>query len=599
MDKKNTFLDSYKKKADENTQKLQDGAAASSGEETTPAYETKSGFVKPKRPEKKNSGLAINASKKTKKIAAITAGVVVLALIIVGTILLLNRGIEMIDLTGWTENDAQLWARNNGILLQPEQEFNDELEEGKVISQSITAGTRVKKGDFVQLTISAGHDLSVTLPIPDFLSMTKDEIDNWAAENFMTKVRITTEFNDTIETGKVIRYEVNDNTVVNEVRRDSPVYIIISKGPEDPGAASVEVPNFKIMSITEGYSFADENGILLVVEEEYDDFAPAGSILSQSVKAEQEVPAGTEITLVVSKGKMITVPDFSDLPKEMAASAAAELGIPVAVNERYSSSSAGSLISQSIKAGSIYEPGQILELNYSIDNRITLPSFVGQTRDAMEAWAKELNNSGASIGIKATNTRSNSPPGTILTQSKANTLIGIGTTIQITVSSGKVVYVPDFVAPAGSGYDAAITREKAIAICEELNIVPVFVEESKTGRLPGEIWSQSIGAGKEIKEGTTITLKYNPANVQVTVPDFTKMTQADVSAKSHHRIFDIKFVEGEYKEGFEGKVYQQSRTAGTKAASGSEIILTLGSKQMVVPPDPDGETDETVPEPEN
>ena len=77
------------------------------------------------------------------------------------------------------------------------------------------------------------------------------------------------------------------------------------------------------------------------------------------------------------------------------------------------------------------------------------------------------------------------------------------------------------------------------------------------------------------------------------------MTQVDVSAKSHHRIFDIKFVEGEYKEGFEGKVYQQSRTAGTKAASGSEIILTLGSKQMVVPPDPDGETDETVPEPEN
>ncbi|MGI6527956.1 MAG: PASTA domain-containing protein [Caldicoprobacterales bacterium] len=584
MDTKNTFLDSYKKKADEEKQMMQDGAAAAGGEETSPAYETKSGFAKPKRPEKKVTGLPADAP--AKKTAAIIAGVVVLALIVVVMVLLLNRGIEMIDLTGWTENDAQLWARNNGILLQPEQEFNDEVEAGRVVTQSIPAGTRIKKGDFVKLIISAGHDLSVTLPIPDFLSMTKSQIDAWAAENFMTKVRITTEFSDTVETGKVIRYEINDNTVVNEVRRDSPVYIIISKGPEDPEAAMVEIPNFKIMSIAECHAFADENGLLLVVEEEYDDFAPAGSILSQSIKAEQEVPAGTEIALVVSKGKMITIPDFSDLPREMAASAAAELGIPVSITERYSSHSAGSFISQSLKAGSVYEPGQILELKYSIDNRITLPSFVGQTRDALEAWAKELNKNGASIGIKVTSTRSNSPSGTILTQSKANTLIGISSTISITVSSGKIVYVPDFVAPAGSGYEAAITREKAIAICEELNIVPVFVEESKSGRLPGEIWSQSISAGKEIKEGTTITLKYNPANVQVTIPDFTNLTQSEILAKNYHKSFDIKYVEGEYKEGFEGKVYHQSLTAGTKAASGSEITLTLGLTQTADPLDP-------------
>ena len=30
-----------------------------------------------------------------------------------------------------------------------------------------------KKGEFVKLKISLGHDLSVTLPIPDFMSMTK------------------------------------------------------------------------------------------------------------------------------------------------------------------------------------------------------------------------------------------------------------------------------------------------------------------------------------------------------------------------------------------------------------------------------------------
>ena len=34
----------------------------------------------------------------------------------------------MINLVDWTENDAQLWARNNGIILQVEQEYNDDHE---------------------------------------------------------------------------------------------------------------------------------------------------------------------------------------------------------------------------------------------------------------------------------------------------------------------------------------------------------------------------------------------------------------------------------------------------------------------------------------
>ncbi|HHY83759.1 MAG TPA: PASTA domain-containing protein [Clostridiales bacterium] len=581
METKNTFLDTYKKKVDE--QKTEDTVKvpAAVSEQQNTATPEKSGLVKPK-----NIGAERPPSvpAKSKKTAAIAVGSVVLICIIVALFLLLNRGISMINLVGWTENDAQLWARSNGIILQVEEEYNDEYEEGRVVSQSIAEGIPVKKGDFVRIVVSLGHDLSVTLPIPDFMSMTKKEIDDWAAENFMTKVRITTEFSDTVEAGKVIRYEINDDRVVNEVRRDSPIYIIISKGPEDKEAATIEIPNFKIMSIAECYSFAEENGLVLTIEEEYDDFAPKGSIISQSVKAEEKVPVGTEIILVVSKGKMIAVPDFSKYPKDMAAAVAGELGIPITISERYSSLPAGSFISQSIKAGTIYESGQMVELSYSIDNRITLPSFVGQTKDAIEMWAKELNSKGASIKIKSTNTSSNTAPGTILTQDKSNTLIAINATINITVSSGKIVYVPDFVAPAGSGYDVAITREEAIAMCEALNIVPIFVAESKAGRLPGEVWSQSISAGKEINEGSTITLKYNPANVQVTVPDFTNMTKEEILANNYHKSFDIKFVVGaEYQEGMDDKVYEQSLQTGTKVAAGTVITLTIGPKQVAAP----------------
>ena len=569
MESNNKFLDNYKKKM------AQPQQAGETPKDTNLRFEQKSGFVKP---DDKDTTMPVKkTSSKRKMWMSITGGAVALVAIVIVLLILFNSGIEVIDLTGWTENDARLWANDNGVILQIEQEYNDDIEAGKIISQSVPKGTRVKKGELIKVVVSLGHDLSVTLPLPDFMSMTKEEIEAWAAENYMARVRITTEHSDEVPVGHVIRFEINDDTVIDEVSRNTPIYIVVSKGPEDETALDVVVPNFKEMAIGECYVFANENGLVLQVEEEYDDFVPAGAIISQSIKPEEKVKKGTEITLVVSKGKMITVPDFAGYSKERATAVAGELGIPITIKERYSSAPPNTFISQSIKAGTEYKQGDILELTYSIDNKIVLPSFVDQTRDAIEIWAKELNDQGANITIKVTNTKSNSPKGTILHQDKANTVISIKETISITVSQGKVVYVPDFVAPAGSGYDVAITRDKALAMCEELNIVPIFKEENKSGRLPGEIWHQSIEAGKEITEGSTIVLKYVPANVKVTVPNFVGMTKAEILNGKYNRSFDIRYVEGtEYVEGYEGKVYEQSLVANTKAAAGSIITLTIG-----------------------
>lgn len=614
MDAQNKFLESYKKKYDEQSEELRTGTnningeldSEANSENETPTksslekgnsleegkekpdlrFQRKSGFVKPKE---KTSTAPIKPANRNKKYGNIAIGAVALVAIFIVLILLLNRGVEVIDLTGWTENEAQLWAKDSGIILQVEKEYNDEVEAGKIISQDQAEGTKIKRGKFIKVVISLGHDLTVTLPLPDLMSMTKEQVEAWAAENYMAKVRIAAEHSSEVPLGRVIRYEINDDTVIDEVSRNTPIYVIVSKGPEDESDMAIEVPNFKEMGIAESYAFANENGITLIVEEEYDDYIPEGATISQSVKPEEKVKKGTEITIVISKGKLITVPNFAGYTKEKAMAVAGELGIPVTIKERYSGSKPDTFISQSIKAGSEYTKGEILELVYSIDNKIVVSSFVGQTRDAIENWAKELNTHGAGISIKVTNTRSNTPRGTIIYQDKANVVVGINTTINITVSEGKVIYVPDFVAPPGSEYDVAITREKALAMCEELNIVPIFQEANKKGRLPGEVWAQSIEAGKEITEGSTITLKYVPANVKVTVPNFKGKTKQEILAEGHGKTFNIHFVDGtEYVEGYEGKVCEQSYIANTKAAAGSTITLTIG------PPNIPGIIDEDV-----
>ena len=572
MDDNNRFLNNYKKKTAEQPEEP--------GKETPPAvkegspslrYEEKSAF----RPPRASAGGAPPRRRPNLLIPVIIAAVIVVGGII-ALIAVLNQGVKVAKLEGMTLNDVQLWASDNGVRLQITEQYNDTVDEKKVISQDPAEDARISKGGFVKILVSKGHDLTVTLPLPDIKNMTQEEIEAWAAQNFMSKVRITSEYNSEVPKGRVISFEINDNTVVDNVKRNTPIYIIVSKGKQDETDVLVTLPNFKEKSISESYVFANENGLTLKVEEQYDDYAAKGAIIAQSVKADEKVSKGTEITLTVSKGKKIVVVDFSEYSKQKAQAKGTELGIPVSIVEEYSTLAAGKFISQSIPADTVYEEGDVLELYYSLGNKIVIGSFVGQTRDAMETWAKELNGQGCSIVIKASYTQSNSAKGTIIYQSKANTSIGVNTTISITVSSGKAVFVPDFVAPEGSGYDVAITREKALAMCESLNIVPVFVKASKAGRLPGEIWYQSVAAGKEVSEGTTITLKYNPSDATVTMPDFTGMTEAEIRSGTYFQQFTITFAYAEtYVEGYPEMVYQQSVRAESKVVSGAAITLTI------------------------
>ncbi len=540
-------------------------------------YEQKSNF---KPPERRDDLPPVPPSRK-KLIVGLAVGAGVVVLVVALLLILLNLGTTMIDLKGWTQTDAELWARDKGVQLQVAEAYNDEYDEGVVFEQSVAAGERVKKGDFIQVSVSQGHDLAITLSLPDLKSMTMEQVQKWADDNFMTKVRITTEFSDTVPSGSVISFEVNDDRVTGDmVRRDSPVYVVVSKGPEDEAALQVTIPDFKTMSIGECYTFANENGLTLVVNEQYDDYATAGTIISQSVKAQEKVARGTEITLVVSLGKKVLVPDFSDYTKEGAAAKAAELGITATVTERYSGSSAGRFISQSISAGSVYEAGDILELSYSLGNKVVVGSYVGQTLDAIQGWAQGLSEQGASIKISVTYTTSSSPAGTIIYQSPANKEISYKSTISVTVSSGKVVYVPDFVAD-GAAYDGtystAITREDAMEMCESAGLIPVFKSGSSAGRLPGEVYAQSIDAGTEATEGTTITLYYVPS-ATTSVPDFvTGGTMTKQQAVAYGNILRIVFVEGDsYMGDGTDVVVAQSVPVGSEVACGTTIVLTLG-----------------------
>ena len=138
MDDNNSFLSSYKKKL--NGQKNEQNKEASNGELPSLKYEVKSGFIKPQR---KDSAIMHSAGNKQQTVVSIIIAVVVIVGIAIALISYSNRGIEVVDFTNWAVNDAQLWAKDSGVNLHIEEQYNDQIDVGKIISQNPVKGATV------------------------------------------------------------------------------------------------------------------------------------------------------------------------------------------------------------------------------------------------------------------------------------------------------------------------------------------------------------------------------------------------------------------------------------------------------------------------
>ncbi len=511
---------------------------AQSAEDDDMNFEEQSSFAPPS-----GSGGFVQEKKKLPWGYIIIAAIALIAIIVFAVLLSQGTPLPAMADEGWELNDAQLWASENDVLVRTEEEFSDTIAQNTIISQNPAAGETVENGGFLQLVVSAGPDLSILVPVPDIMNMTLKEVETWAAENLMTKVRVTTENSSTIPAGQVIEYTVNDNTVIDtEIRRDTPFYVVFSNGAGE--GTAVELPNFITMSVEEAQKFGTDNGITIQIVEKFSDSVAKGQIMEQSIKAEETIHEGETVKLTVSLGEEIRVPNFFTMTEDEASLEATKLGITITTSEKYMLGvEEGRLISQSMSSGALYESGDYIELVYSLGDTIYVTSMVGSSENSIRDWVLPLNEKGASITVNITYTESDKAKNTVLSQDKINLTLPINMVVNFVVSSGKAIYAPDLVAPESANYPDIITREQAITICNGLGIVPVFREVSAAGREPGEVWQQSIPVGTKMSEGDTITLNVVPGSQSVAVPNYVGMTVSGVEGHADTKYLKIVYVE--------------------------------------------------------
>jgi len=227
-------------------------------------------------------------------LTAIAAAVMIIAAFFITIVLMdnisnKNSEFDMPNLVGMNYNEAKT---QYGELLDLQISATDysELDKDLIFEQNREEGTRVKKGQTIQVKVSKGVRM---IPVPDVYGLNvvkaKEQLKNAGLE-FEVQSRV-----DDITKDFVIETYPAKN---ESVKPGTPVIIYVSLGPE---LQDVIVPDVIGKTEEEAMRILTSKKLQGKVEK-IDSPDPAGTVVDQSVKNPEIVQPDTEIILKVSSG---------------------------------------------------------------------------------------------------------------------------------------------------------------------------------------------------------------------------------------------------------------------------------------------------------
>ena len=191
---------------------------------------------KPNYKKKQKNKKSPNKSRKRLKIAlAILILILVTQIFIFAKFFLGGPGnkegqISAPDLYNLTLDEAQrsLDKLNLNIRVNIEDEYSNEVEKGKIISQQPMSGATLQEGDTVTLVLSKGPMKGY---IPNVVGLTLGEAENILKENKLSLGNIKYEYSDTYNNGIVIAQDPKSGSESNQ--EWGTVNVVVSKGKKE------------------------------------------------------------------------------------------------------------------------------------------------------------------------------------------------------------------------------------------------------------------------------------------------------------------------------------------------------------------------------
>ena len=376
------------------------------------------------------------------------------------------------------------FADKNNINLVIEYEYSDEVETGKIIRIDTEGIIYVKDIKQIIVTISDGPNYDKLLIVPSMIGRNLDDLIEFIDKNFMNNVTINFEISDT-DKDTIIAQDKN-----GEIRRNSDITFVISLGSEISDTVTME--NLVGMKLFDAELWLKRNGIKYEIKYEFSGKSK-NEVLSQSTNKDEEINIkDTNITITVSAGVAIKIPDFKTMTVDEATSWIINNKLKVEFNEIYDENiETGKIIEQSIKENELVKENTLINLTIS-KGQIIMDEFksISDFRD----WANKYN-----VKYNETYDYSNNiSKGEAISYSyNKGDIIDPDGVIYVKISLGKAVYIPSFVGKS---------KNDAQNICNSLGIRCNFVTGTYTNYNSNVIYNQSRSVNSKVASGSSITL---------------------------------------------------------------------------------------------
>ncbi len=304
-------------------------------------------------------------SKKKKKIAIII-GIAAAAILILFGILYVSGiigggGKEVVvpDVKGMSYSEAKEVLEEKGLKIEKADEpiASQKIEKGKIVSQTPSKNSKVKKGRTIRVILSAGN---TELKVPDLKGLSYNEAKTLLSEMGLQISKGDEVDSDSISEGLIASQYPAAKTKVD---KGDIITVNISRGKKD--AVIPKLVGTKFTSENDISEILSKYGYKLGKVSYEESYETPGTIIKQSPDAGTTAEKKTTVDIVISKAKSkATVPNLTGMTYDQAESALQSLGFSIGrvTEEENNGFTAGTVFKQYPAANSEYQTGSTVDI---------------------------------------------------------------------------------------------------------------------------------------------------------------------------------------------------------------------------------------------
>lgn len=303
---------------------------------------------------------------KKKKKRAIIIGIAAAAILALFGILYVSgiiggggKEVTVPDVKGMSYSEAKEVLEAKGLKIEKADEpiASQKIEKGKIVSQTPSKNSKVKKGRTVRVILSAGN---TELKVPDLKGLSYKE-----AKTLLSEMGLQISKGDEVDSDSVAEGLIASQypSAKTKVDKGDIITVNISKGKKD--AVIPKLVGTTFTSESDVSATLSKYGYKLGKVSYEESYETPGTIIKQSPDAGTTAEKNTTVDIVISKAKSkATVPNLNGMTYDQAESALQSLGFSVGrvTEEENNGFTAGTVFKQYPAANSEYQTGSTVDI---------------------------------------------------------------------------------------------------------------------------------------------------------------------------------------------------------------------------------------------